>query len=59
MSQIYANNDRFPTDPTHLASLLVLAAAIVGQLSPEQADAVSAVFGFATVIAPFLPRGGR
>ncbi len=59
MSENALNNDRFPTDPTQLVALLLLAAAVIGQLTPEQAGAVSAVFGFATTIAPFPPRGGR
>jgi hypothetical protein len=53
------HNDRFPTDPTQLLALLLLAAAVISQLTPEQAGALSAVFGFATTIAPFPPRGGR
>jgi hypothetical protein len=52
-------NDQIPTDPTTLAGLLLLAAAVIGQLTPEQADALTHAFEFAGVIAPFLPRGGR
>ncbi|WP_371099920.1 hypothetical protein [Streptomyces sp. PU_AKi4] len=59
MSENVRYNDRFPTDPTQLVVLLLLAAALAGQLTPEQAGAVSAVFGFATTIGPFPPRGGR
>ncbi|MDX2986528.1 hypothetical protein [Streptomyces caniscabiei] len=59
MSGTTSHNGQIPTEPTQLVGLLLFVAAVVGQLSPEQADAVSAVFGFATVIAPFLPRVGR
>lgn len=59
MSENVRYNDRIPTDPTQLVALLLLATAVIGQLTPEQAGAVSAVFGFATTIAPFPPRGGR
>ena len=59
MSRTTSYNGQIPTDPTHLVGLLLLAAAVVGQLNPEQVDAVSAVFSFATVVVPFLTRGGR
>jgi hypothetical protein len=53
------HNGQIPTDPTTLAGLLLFAAAVIGQLTPEQADALTQVFGFAGTIAPYLPRGGR
>ena len=53
------NNDRFPTDPTHLAVLLLLAAALTSQLTPDQTQTLTAVFGLAGALAPHLPRGGR
>lgn len=59
MSETCSNNDRIPTDPTQLGVLLLLAAAVVGQLNPDQTEAVTAVFGFAATVVPFLPRGGR
>jgi hypothetical protein len=52
-------NGQIPTDPTQLAGLLLLAAALVGQLTPEQADALSQMCGLAATVVPFLPRGGR
>jgi hypothetical protein len=52
-------NGQIPTDPTTLAGLLLLAAAVIGQLTPEQADALTQMCGIAGTIAPFLQRGGR
>ena len=59
MSETCSNNDRIPTEPTQLGVLLLLAAAVVGHMNSEQVAAVTAVFGFATTVVPFLPRGGR
>lgn len=52
-------NDQIPTDPTHLVGLLLFAAAVIGQLTTDQAQALTQVLGLAGTIAPFLPRGGR
>jgi hypothetical protein len=59
MTSSATHNDQIPTDPTRLVGLLLLAAAVVGQLNPDQTEAVTAVFSFAAAINPFLPRGGR
>lgn len=53
------HNDRIPTDPTHLAVLLLLAAAVIARLTPDQTQTLTAVFGLAGTLAPFLPQGGR
>lgn len=53
------NNDRFPTDPTQLLALLLLAAAVISQLTPDQTQTLTAVFGLAGALAPLLPREGR
>ena len=59
MSGTTAYNGQIPTDPTHLTGLLLLAAAVVGQLRPDQTETLTAVFGFAATVVPFLPRGRR
>lgn len=59
MAASMPENGQIPTDPTQLVGLLLLAAAVVGRLDSEQVAAVTAVFGFATTVVPFLPRGGR
>lgn len=59
MSESRTHNGQIPTDPTQLAALLLIAAAVIGQLTPEQADTLSNTIGFAGALLPFLPRGGR
>ncbi len=59
MTSSTTQSGQIPTDPNTLAGLLLLAAAVIGQLSPDQRDTLSQVLVFATTIAPFLPRGGR
>jgi hypothetical protein len=59
MSGTTSYNGQIPTDPTQLAGLLLFAAAVVGQLSPDQTETLTAVFGLAATVVPFLPRGGR
>lgn len=39
--------------------LLILAALAIGNLTPEQAGALTAVAGLLTALIPYLPRGGR
>lgn len=53
------HNDQIPTDPTRLAGLLLLAAAIVSQLTADQAEALAACIGLAGALNPWIPRGGR
>lgn len=59
MTNSGTQNGQIPTDPTTLAGLLLLAAAVTSQLTPEQADALSQIFGLAAAVTPFVPRGGR
>lgn len=59
MAASMPENGQIPTDPTQLVGLLLLAAAVAGQLGPEQVEAVTAVFGFAAVLAPYLPQARR
>lgn len=59
LSETTHHNDRFPTGPTQLAGLLLLATALVSQLTPDQAQTLTAVFGLAGTLAPLLPAGRR
>ena len=59
LSNTTHHNDRIPTDPTHAVALLLLAAALTSQLTPDQTQTLTAVFGLAGALAPHLPRGGR
>lgn len=63
MSQSVTHNGQIPTDPLHLAVLLLVTAAALGQLSPEQtqhlidtADNMLTLLSFPTVVAAFLTR---
>lgn len=54
MTTSHPYNDQIPTDPTLWAVLLLCVAAVIGRLTSDQVDAVTAVFGFATTITPLL-----
>jgi hypothetical protein len=59
LSNTTHHNDRIPTDPTQLVVLLLLAAAVISQLTPDQTQTLTAVFGLAGALAPHLPAGRR
>jgi hypothetical protein len=48
-------NDRFPTDPTTWAVLLILAALAIGRLDPEQVQVLSTL----AQLTPLLLLGRR
>lgn len=59
MSGSTTYNVQIPTDPTEWGVLLICAAAVIGMLTADQLAAVTAVFGFASAIAPLLIAGRR
>lgn len=59
MAETASTNDQNQPDPIHLAALLTCVAIVIGRLTPDQTEAVTAVFGLSTTIVPFLPQGRR
>lgn len=63
MTETRPHNGQMPTDPLHLAVLLLATAAVIGRLSPEQtqdlidtANTVITLLSFPTFVTAFLTR---
>jgi hypothetical protein len=59
MTENGQHNDQIPTDPTLLAVLLLTTAAVIGRLTTDQAQALTAVIGLLAPITPHLIPGRR
>lgn len=59
MANSATNNDQNPTDLTLLAVLVLTAAAVIGRLTTDQAQALTAVMGLLAPITAHLIPGRR
>jgi hypothetical protein len=59
MSESTTYNGQIPTDPAKFAVLILIAAAVIGRLTPDQADSLRATLELVLFLSPHLPRAGR